>query len=371
MKITDVETIILRLPVVELIGDGTQDVAIVKIHTDEGIVGIGEGHTSPYVIESIINAPASHVASRGLKELLIGQNPLDIGVLWRRMFASSSVYGRRGAVIHAISAIDLALWDILGKATGLSVSQLLGGTEIQEVDAYASILMPPSPHEAQRQAEALAEQGFRAIKFGWGHLGAGVAKDLAYVKAIREAVGCDIAIMIDIGTGVSLDYATRLARALEDHDIYFLEEPLPPDDLAAYARLTSATQVPIATGEKETTLSGFEQLITRGRVDIIQPDLARAGGLTELRRIAVLAQLHGVRLVPHCWSTDILVAATVQFVATLPDHPYVEFCVNDSPLRREVAREPITASNGRIRIPTGPGLGVALNEETVARYRYH
>jgi L-rhamnonate dehydratase len=370
VRIIDVETIVLRLPEVKLIGDGTQDVTIVKVHTDEGIIGIGEGHTSPTVIAEIINAPSSHVASRGLRELLIGEDPLQIGRLWQKMINGSAVYGRRGVAMHAISAIDLALWDILGKATGLPISTLLGGCYRDELDVYASILMPATPDEAAAEATRLVDLGFSAIKFGWGGLGTSVTSDIEFVDAVRSAIGSRIDIMIDIGVPLPISYTRQLVKALEPYDIYFLEEALAADDYAGYARLSSASNIPLATGEKETSISGFSQLIEQGQVDVIQPDLARAGGITEVNRIAMLAHHRGVQLIPHCWSTDILVSASLQFIAAQPNPVYFEYCLQESPLRSAVTKCPIEVIAGKIKVPDKPGLGVELNSETIEEFRY-
>ncbi|MDR7555483.1 MAG: mandelate racemase/muconate lactonizing enzyme family protein [Armatimonadota bacterium] len=370
MRVTGVECIVLRLPEVRLIADGTQDTLLVRVHTDAGIVGVGEAHTAPWVLKAIIEAPPSHIYAQGLRDLLIGEDPFDRERIWDKLYRYSTVYGRRGAVIHAISALDLALWDLVGKAEGKPVWQLLGERRRSRVPAYASTLMPEDAAEAAEETLRWHAEGFRAVKLGWGSLGQDVARDLAMVAAVRERVGADVDLLIDVGYGMDVESAIRLARGLEALDAFLLEEPLSPDDLDGYARLADAVALPIAAGEKETTRFGFQDLIERGRVDIVQPDLARAGGFTECRRIAGLAAARGVTVLPHCWSTDILVAATLHFVSVLPECPYLEYCVLETPLRRELVREPIRARGGFVEVPEGPGLGVEVNEETVARFRY-
>lgn len=319
MRITDIEAIPLRLPTVLPIGDGTQDSLVVKVHTDEGIVGIGECHTSPYVQKQIIDAPMSHVAAIGLREVLVGEDPTNIEYLWQKMYHKSIVFGRRGAAMHAISAIDIALWDILGKALGQPVYKLLGGRFRTEVPAYASDLMPDDPDETVERALQQKAAGFRAAKFGWGALGKSVKEDLRQVGQLRQALGDDFDIMIDMGLQVDFSHALTLGRGLQELGVYFLEEPLSPDDLDGYRRLSDALDMRVACGEKEQTRWGFRDLMERGGVDVIQPDVARAGGLTECRRIATLAGVAGRMVIPHCWSTDILVAATLHFIATLPE----------------------------------------------------
>ena len=369
MKITEVETIWIGLPEIKLIADSTQQSLIVRIRTDEGIEGIGEAHTAPYVVKAIIETDSTGIVSQGIRSLLIGENPLDIERLWHKMYYFTSRHGRRGAVIHAISAVDMALWDILGKTTGLPISTLLGGRFREEVPAYASVLMPDTPEEAGELSHKILSRGFRAAKFGWETLGSDIAADICRVEAIRDAVGKEFALMIDIGYGLEVNQAIKLARALEGYDIHFLEEPLSPDDLEGFVRLGEATNIPIATGEKETTRFGFLDLIERGKVKIIQPDIARAGGFTECKKIAFLADLKGIQLIPHCWSNDILVASTLHFLAARPNETYLEFCLleNYNPIRQELVHEPIRAVDGKVRVPKGPGLGIELNESVVQK----
>lgn len=371
MKITDVESIILRLPEVREIGDGCQSVLIIKIHTDEGITGVGEAHSNPLVSRAVLESPLCSVSASGLKRLLIGEDPLAIGRLWDKMYKHSQTYGRRGAAMHAISGIDLALWDILGKVAGLPVHQLLGGARRNRHKVYASDLAPPepSPEAMVEQAKRQAADGYRAMKFGWGSLGGDPRADVRQIGMIRDAVGDEIDIMVDMGFAVPLEDAIYLGQGLAEHRVFFLEEPLSPDDLAGFARLTAVSPTPIATGEKETTQYPFIDLMERGGLRIIQPDVARVGGISEAMRIAALAEARGVRMIPHCWSTDILVAATLHVIATLRDCPYLEYNVTANPLRTDLLVEPLRPVNGVIEVPTGPGLGIELNEDTVARYR--
>jgi len=371
MRITGVETIILRLPEVAPNGDGLQDVLIVKVHTDSGIVGIGEAHTMPLALEAIIHAPVSQSASQGLAAIIVGEDPLEVERLWDLMWARTAVLGRRGLAIHAMSAIDIALWDIAGKALGVPVHQLLGGARRHSVTAYASDLMADDPDSLIENAQRFVARGFRAVKFGWGGLGADPKRDGAVLDRLRGAVGDDVALMLDLGNPVGYDTALEYAHAGHAAGIAFLEEPLSADDLDGYARLVRASPVPIATGEKETTRFSFIDLMDRGGLRIVQPDLARAGGITEARRIWAAAETRGVRVIPHSWASDILIAATLHFLASIREAPYLEYNVMDNPLRKRLLSSPISpGSDGTVAVPTAPGLGVELDEETVERYRW-
>jgi len=317
MKIVDIKTTILRQPNVKPIADGIQDLLVIEVLTDEGIIGIGEVHSSPYIAQAIIEAPMSHVSAIGLKQILIGRNPLEREILWRDMYRNSSVYGRRGITIHAISGIDIALWDILGKVTQMPVYMLMGGGYNQKVKAYASMLMPNSIEEIKKEVNKVVEEGFQAIKLGWGPLGDDIDSNLELISSIRGITGKEMDIMIDVGYGMEMNKALQMVKGLEEFNIFFLEEPLSPDDLEGFARLSLKTDIAIATGEKETTYYGFRDLIRIGKVDIIQPDIARVGGLTESKKILDLATKEGITCIPHCWSSDIFLSATLQLVSCI------------------------------------------------------
>lgn len=369
MRITDIETIVLRLPTVLANGDGLQDTLIVKVHTDEGIVGLGEVHTSPTVARAVIEAPISQRTVQGFKQLLVGRDPRRINELWQLLYDCSTTYGRRGIVVNVLSGVDLALWDILGKSLSAPVHQLLGGKVHEAVPAYASDLSPPTIEEAVAKLAGYRAAGFRAAKFGWGGLGGDVRRDVARMHKLRHHVGDDMDILIDVGVPMPFDSALHLARGLAEARAYLLEEPLSPDDLAGFRRLVDLSPTPIATGEKETTRFGFRDLIDTGGLRIIQPDIARAGGLTEMVRIAAYAELRGARVIPHCWASDILVSATLQFLATRSDETLLEFNVMDNPLRTELVTEPFRVVDGVVKVRDAPGLGVDLNDDIVKRYR--
>jgi L-alanine-DL-glutamate epimerase-like enolase superfamily enzyme len=235
---------------------------------------------------------------------------------------------------------------------------------------YASDLSQPTLEATLATARRHRAAGYRAMKFGWGGLGGDVRQDLAVADALRREVGDGIDLMIDMGFPVPFEHAVELARGLADLGVFFLEEPLSPDDIEGFARLVAVSPTPIATGEKESTLHPYLDLMDRGKLRIIQPDVARVGGLSEARRIGTEAEARNVRVIPHCWSTDILVAATLHFVSTLRDCPYLEFNATDNPLRTSLLVEPIRPVDGIVKVSQKPGLGIELSEETIERYRW-
>jgi L-rhamnonate dehydratase len=373
MKITDVEAIILRQPMVDDgIADGSQDDLIVLIHTDAGITGIGEVDSSPEVVKAAIEAPNSHSNSIGLRHVLIGQDPLQIGELWRRMYRASVYFGRRGVAIHAMSGIDLALWDIKGKLENKPVCELIGTKRRDRIKAYASTLMPSSEAEVTRRVDELGEMGFRAVKFGWGPLGSDVAQDIRLCTAAVRAAGSGMDILIDAGLGYRADPcpAITVAHALKDLGVFWLEEPFEADEFEAYAALASATSLRIAAGEHESTAWGFRELMERGKVTVVQPDVTRCGGLSEALKIAKLADERGVECVPHAWKSGVIKAASLHMNAVLPKALFQEYCVADTPINCSLTRQKLPLDgDGMVAVPIGPGLGVDLDPEIVERYR--
>jgi len=369
MKITDIETIVLRQKDVLPIGDGTQDCLILKVHTDENITGIGEVHTCPTVAQAVINAPLSHAAVAGLKEIVVGEDPFETEHLWEKMYRQTQTFGRRGIVIHALSGVDMALWDIKGKALGLPIYKLLGGSGFKEVAAYASILLPDDSAEVENYVKALVEQGFKAIKLGWGSLTDNIHDSKPLIEKAKAAAGEEVKLMVDIGMGLDLSTAMEMAGWCQALGVYFLEEPLSCDDLSGYAALCDSLEMPIASGEKETTRWGFRDLIIHGHLDILQPDIARCGGISEAKKIVDLCSVHHRQCIPHCWSSDILVAATLQLTASAPGIELLEFCMADTPIRKYLAGQPIRAVNGTVKVPEAPGLGIELNEDFIKSIR--
>ena len=369
MTITDVEALHLRLPCIEEIADGTQDVLVIRIYTDAGLVGVGEVSSQSYVCKAIFEAPRSAERRHGLASLLRGQDPLDVEGLWRRLYYHTNRYGRRGAVIHAISGADLALWDLRGKALGKPVYELLGNGRLASVRAYASYLFGASPQETGQLALQAVDLGLTAMKFGWGPFGQNLAQDVAHVEAARRSAGDSRDVMVDAGLAFQVPAALERARLLEQFNIGWLEEPLSQDDMKGYAELCAASPVPIAAGEGEVTRWGFEDLIERG-VHILQPDVAICGGLTVARQASELARAAGRRCVPHCFSTGINLAASLHWMAALgPENALVEYCLRPSPLMRKLVRNLPPMVDGYVPVPQGPGLGIELDESVIEQFR--
>jgi L-rhamnonate dehydratase len=378
MKITDIEAIILegsepyRAPEDAEEAPGVQHLCLVKVSTDEGLVGWSDIETQPHVAKAVIEAPASGSGMfEGLRELAVGVDPFEVERLWDRLYRGSIYYGRRGAALQAISGIDIACWDIMGKATGRPIYQLLGAGYRDRVRAYASTLFRPTPEAMAAAARDYVGRGFTAIKFGWGVFGQDARRDVELVAAARQAVGDAVELMVDAGWLVrrTPKQAAAMVRRLEPYRPYWIEEPLAPDDYDGYRMLAEAVSTPIAAGEQEATLWGFDTLIHRGRLDIVQPDLSRCGGFTVARKIADLAELRNVAVCPHAWLSDLLTAASLHLNAYLKQSLFLEFNVSRSPMLRELCREPIRLEEGHIRVPQGAGLGVEVDEEVVARYR--
>lgn len=370
LRITDIEAICLRLPEIDVNRcDGTQDALLVLVHTDEGITGIGEVDSSPLVAKAVIDAPPSHSIAAGLRHLLVGEDPLEIERLWTKMYQGTRYFGLSGPAIHALSGIDIALWDIAGKVRGLPVADLLGGVYRRKIKAYASAIMPESASAAAQMASEYVEGGYLALKFGWGPIGRSARLDLELISSIRKAVGYEIDVMIDAGQAWDLKGALRFAGICADHGIYWLEEPLAPDDLAGYRELGSRTEVAIAAGEQESSLRSFGELLDNG-VDILQPDLARCGGFSAGKRIAQMAAERHRRIVPHSFKTGILVAASTHFVASIPNADLIEHTVSNSPLARDLVSMPIQFADGYVTLPSDkPGLGIEFNNEIIEFYR--
>jgi L-rhamnonate dehydratase len=323
---------------------------------------------------------------RGLKEMLLGEDPLQPVALWEKLYIGSAMNGRRGLGICAMGALDMALWDIRGKAEGQPVWKLLGGARQPDLIPYASLL--PAGRTLAEYRESLVAKAREAVQFGFGaikaevcikgpysHMGLQEKDDdiVGVVAAVREAIGPEVTLLVDVAyTWRDWKEALRVLRRLEPYDLYFLETPLPPDDLDGYARLADATDIRIAAGEWLNSRFEFIDLIDRGRVDVAQPDVGRVGGLTEARRVVEYAHDRGRLIVPHCWKTGIGIAASAHLCAASPNAPFFEFLpapLAESRLRRELVPDDYPLVDGRIRLPEQPGLGIELNEEALIRYR--
>ena len=369
MKITRVEPIHLRLPDVNERCDGSQETLVVRVHTDAGLVGLGEVDSSSLVAKAIIEAPLSHKICRGLAECVVGQDPFEIDRLIHRMYEGTIFFGRQGAVIQAMSGVEIALWDLVGQATGRPVYQLLGGGFRKTFRAYASILFGDTPAETERIGRELARQGYRAVKFGWGPMGQGEASDIAHVRAARQGLGPDAELMVDAGLCWDAATALRRAKQFEPFNLTWLEEPLHPDDVRGYARLSAASPVRIAAGEEVCDVGEFRTLMDVGGLDVVQVDVTRVGGLARSKRIGWDAAERRRLCVNHSYKTGVNIAASLHLVAALPNTHYFEYCVEQGALRQTLTRQRFPVRDGDISVPKEPGLGVELDEDVVAKYR--
>lgn len=307
----------------------------------------------------------------GLASLLVGENPLEVERLWYKMYRGSIYYGRRGLAIQAISALDIALWDIAGKFYGQPVHMLLGAKWRSRVRAYASTLFRPEPAAIREAVKQYLDQGFTAVKFGWGVFGQDHGRDLNLVEAARTELGSSNDLMVDTGWFVERTPkdAIRLAADLSQFRPFFIEELLHPEDYAGYRQLSEASSMNIACGEQEATEWGFQRLIEEGRVDVLQPDLTRCGGFTVARKIVHMVERANRLLIPHSWCSDLLTAASLHLNAFQRRAAFIEFNTSQGPLSRALAKNPLRLEDGYVAVPEGPGLGVEVNEETVAQYR--
>ncbi len=367
IEITDVEGFYLRMPDIRERTDSSQDALVVKVTTNDGTVGYGEVDGSPLVAKAVIETPSSHTRARGLKELLVGQNPLEISRLWERMRQGTLYYGRSGAVIQAMAGVDLALWDIKGKVLEQPVYRLLGGGYADRMRAYASLMFDFSVDGTARRAGEAVEAGFSAVKFGWEPFGADPDMDVKLVAGIRAAVGDDVEVMIDAGLAWDAKTAIGRCHLLEPYAPFWLEEPLPPEDLRGYRRLSEAVDMRIAAGEEECHAEGFRMLMDEGRIDVVQIDVTRVG-LTEALRIAHMAHDRGLPVANHNFTTDINTAASLHLLASVPNALILEYCVEEGDLRKSLVRNPVRVEDGFAYLPQDPGLGVQISEETIERY---
>ena len=366
MKITQIVCQILRVPQVEAKTASSQDVVLVRIRTDNGLEGIGEADSSPEVVKAIIDAPFSHNIACGLRQILIGENPLENERLWQKMYRRTMYFGRTSVAISAMAAVDMALWDIKGKQFGEPIHRLLGGKQHDRIRAYASILFGRDGKETAEIGRKWTSAGYTAVKFGWEPMGESEAVDLDLVRGAREGLG-DATLLIDAGCVWDARTALRRAHAFAEYDIEWLEEPLREDDVDGYVWLRDRSPVPIASGEGECGREAFRPLIDRHALDVYQVDLSR-NGFTDAAYIRNRVQEIGARLCNHFYTSPLTAAASLHWLSTCRDAFLFEDCVEDSPLRNELTHERIQAVDGFITIPDTPGLGVTLNEEVVQRY---
>jgi D-galactarolactone cycloisomerase len=337
---------------------------LVAVLTDEGVTGVGSVFTNDALV---------HGALGVLEPLYHGENALEPERVSEKLHQHTFWLGRGGAITHTISGIDIALWDILGQVTGQPVGRLLGGRYRERVKPYASLLMD-EPEKMATPLGMAKELGFRAFKIGWGPFGRhSAAKDEAIVRAAREAVGDDCLLMVDAGGSDAYwnrgyKWALRTAHMLDAYDVFWFEEALKPDALDDYVLLRQSAPLPISGGEVLTRRQSFQPWLEAGAFDIVQPDVTKVGGISEERRIGWMAQEHGVRFIPHGWNTALGLAADLHLASAFPDTDLVEYITGSPYIDDIVATAWKLDADGMLPIPTGPGLGVALDPEKIARY---
>jgi D-galactarolactone cycloisomerase len=369
MRITQVKAAGLRGATPE--GGWTREIkpdecihTLVAVYTDEGVTGWGSSFTNGALVQA---------ALRLLEPLLFGENPLEPERLTEKLHANTFWMGRGGSITHAISGIDIALWDILGKTTRQPVGRLLGGRYRDRVRPYASLLMV-EPGKMRDRLLPIREQGFRAFKIGWGPFGRGTsATDEKIVREAREAVGSESLLMVDAGGSDAFwpqDYkwALRTAEMLANYGVHWFEEPLPPDNMRDFVLLRANSPVKISGGEVLTRRQSFEPWILAGAFDIVQPDVTKVGGVSDERRIAWMAEDNGIQFIPHGWNTALGLAADLHLASACRNTNLVEY-LTGSPFIDEIVEKPWKLDGeGMLPIPDEPGLGVSLNMEAVEKY---
>lgn len=388
MKITGIKTFILRVPLGKDRFYSSQcafperNSLLVRIETDNGLVGWGEGgqYGPPEPVRSCIE---SVLAPR-----LLGRSPHEVGRIWEELYALTRDYGQKGTYIEALSAVDIALWDLKGKSLGVPIHNLLGGAFRDSIPGYATgcyyrgddILNYEASLDAlAAEAASYVKSGFRLLKIKVGLLT--VEADAERVAAIRQAVGPKMGLLVDCNHAYNAATAIRMGRVLEKYGCLFFEEPVTPENRSGYRRVRETLDIAIAGGEAEFTRWGFQELIAGECVDIAQPDLCVCGGFSEFQKITALASVHGVAVIPHVWGSGIAQAAALHAIATLPPSPHtanpvplqnepiVEFDRNHNPLRDELLVTKLRiGTDGRVPVPQGPGLGIEVDEDVLKRY---
>jgi D-galactarolactone cycloisomerase len=374
MKITNIRTHLLQAALSQPFAYSrawydTRTAMLVEIETDAGLIGWGECYGPARMTAAVVDSVAPW---------LIGEDPLRSDVLWQMVYSRLRDHGQKGVVIQGLSGIDIALWDIKGRHFGVPVHQLLGGAQRTEVQAYATGLYrrksgDPLRYLAEEAAGYVAE-GFSAVKL---KVGFGVDEDAAATRSVREAIGPDIALMIDANHAYDAVAAISLGRKIEKYEIGWFEEPVPPEDVAGYRSVKAALSIPIAGGECEFTRFGFRDLLASHALDIVQPDTCAAGGLSECKKIADMAEAFGIRYNPHVWGTGIAIAASLQLLAVLSPHtplslkpaePLLEFDRTEHPIRQAILTSPIEHRDGVVQVPDGPGLGIEVDRDALTRF---
>lgn len=367
MIIRQVVCQILRIPQVQAKTASSQDSVLVRLRTDNGLEGIGEADASPEVVKAIVDAPFSHNIACGLRTILLGENALDHQRLWQKMYRRTMYFGRTSVTIAAMSAVDMALWDLKGKLFQQPIHRLLGGKQHDRLRAYASILFGASGRQTRDIGRRWVDAGYTAVKFGWEPLGTSEALDLDLVAGAREGLGDEATLLVDAGCVWDARTALQRAQRFADYGLGWLEEPLREQDIEGYVWLRDRSPIPIAAGEGECGREAFRPLLDRRALDVYQVDLSRCG-FTDAAYLRDRVEEIGARLCNHCYTSPLTVAASLHWLCTCRDAFLFEDCVEDSPLRHELTQERVQAVDGWITPPDGPGLGVTLDEAFVSRH---
>ena len=380
MKITDVRAIPMSDPIpaerqhrTDLGAKVKSDAVLILVDTDDGLTGMGASLGSPETVSAIVKydlAPA-----------LVGEDPMYSEFLWEKMYNGSRwkpalerghsqpMDGRRGVTMEAVAGVDIAIWDVKAQALGLPVYKALGAVR-DSIRGYGSGGWAPGD-EAEEEMGGYAAKGFSAVKMRVvGRDGFSVENAVRRVRAARRGVGDDVELMIDAHGSLDVSTAIRLTRTLEEYDLAWFEEPISPDDHPGLAEVRRSTIIPIATGEREFTRFDFEDLFMRRAVDIAQPDIARAGGFTEIRRIGAMASARGIRLAPHAWGSGVLFAASIHVAMASPNCHILEVSQGYMPMMNELFNEPYDIRDGTVYAPQTPGLGFTLREDAFDRFKY-
>ena len=380
MKITDVRAIPMSDPIpaerqhrTDLGTKVKSDAVLILVETDEGLTGMGASLGSPETVSAIVKYD--------LVPALVGEDPMYSEFLWEKMYNGSRwkpalerghsqpMDGRRGVTMEAVAGVDIAIWDVKSQALGLPVYKVLGAVR-DSIRGYGSGGWAPGD-EAEEEMGGYAAKGFSAVKMRVvGRDGFSVENTVRRVRAARRGIGDDVELMIDAHGSLDVSTAIRLARTLEEYDLAWFEEPISPDDHPGLAEVRHSTIIPIATGEREFTRFDFEDLFMHRAVDIAQPDIARAGGFTEIRRIGAMASARGIRLAPHAWGSGVLFAASIHMAMASPNCHILEVSQGYMPMMNELFEEPYDIRDGTVYAPQTPGLGFTLRDDVFDRFEY-
>ncbi|MDP1700902.1 MAG: mandelate racemase/muconate lactonizing enzyme family protein [Aestuariivirga sp.] len=388
LKITEIECHVLLAPDYDKGNTSSaQDSFVVVIQTDGGVSGVGECDANPWMARACVEAPGTHTMGLSIRDMLIGANPFEIGDLWRKIYLGTAMNGRRGMVIHALSAVEMALWDLCGKAVSLPVHALLGGATRDFITPYASLQPAGGRFEDYRDALCLSAEraqklGFKALKteitmngpYAHGGMRENYDRHTDVLAAVRKTIGKDITLMVDVQY-LWEDAATCLSVVKDwaEFNVYFLETPIWSDNLHEMAKLVERAPMPIACGEWLATRFEFEELMDIGKVQVAQPDVGRVGGIGEAKIVCDMAKARGRTIVPHCWKTGISISATAHLAFVTNHCAFIEYLppqLCHERLRRELAQEELVfRPDGTIPLPAKPGLGVEVDWDVVKRYK--